>query len=188
MKARRAERLEAMHERVEARGGRDLRRQADRELRVRDDDARHHLRVENDLLLMRLLVEDDACAPHFGSGAGRGGHRDHRRDAGRIGARPPVADILEIPERARLPGHERDDLAGIEPRTAAEGHDAIVLASAIRLEARLHVGRHGIAAHVGKQSRTGQRRHRLPDHLRIAQAAVRDHERLANAEIGAGRR
>ena len=32
-----------------------------------------------------------------------------------VGARPPVADILEIPHRPGLAGHEGDDLAGIEP-------------------------------------------------------------------------
>ena len=67
-----------------------------------------------------------------------------------IGARPPVADVLEIPQRARLARHERDDLAGIQARAAAEGDDAIVRAGAIGLEARFDVGRHGIAAHVGK--------------------------------------
>ena len=45
-----------------------------------------------------------------------------------IGARPPVADILEIPHRPRLPGHEGDQLAEIERRAAAEGDDAVMLA------------------------------------------------------------
>ena len=47
-------------------------------------------------------------------------------DARRIGPRPPVADILEIPHRPRLAGHEGDDLAGIERGAAAEGDDAVV--------------------------------------------------------------
>ena len=123
----------------------------DRELGIRDDDARHHLRMKDDLLLVRLLVEDDAGAPHFAAGAGRGRHGNDGRDALRIRARPPVADVLEIPQRPRLPRHEGDDLAGIETRAAAERHDAIVAAGAIRLESRFDVGRHRIAAHVGKQ-------------------------------------
>ena len=47
-----------------------------------------------------------------------------------IGARPPVADILEIPHRPRLPGHEGDDLADVERRAAAEGDDAVMAAGA----------------------------------------------------------
>ena len=150
MEARRAEGLEAMHEGIEARGRGDLRRQSDRELRIRDHDARHHLRMEDDLLLMRLLVEDDAGAADFAARAGGGRHRDDRRDALGIRARPPVADVLEVPQRPRLPRHERDDLAGIEPGAATEGDDAIVRAGVIGLEAGLDVRRHRIAAHIGE--------------------------------------
>jgi hypothetical protein len=57
--------LEAVDERVYT-GGRGHRaRQPDRQFRVGNDDARHHLRVEDDLLLMRLLVEDDAGTTDF---------------------------------------------------------------------------------------------------------------------------
>jgi hypothetical protein len=150
MKARRAECLEAMHEGVETGGRRDLRRQPHRELGIRDHDAGHHLRMENDLLLVRLLVEDDARPAHLAAGAGRGGHGNDRRDALRVSARPPVADILEIPQRPRLPRHEGDDLAGVERRAAAEGDHAIVCAGVIGLETGLDVGGHGIAAHVGE--------------------------------------
>ena len=48
---------------------------------------------------------------------------------GRIGARPPVADVLEIPHRPGLPGHEGDQLADIERRAAAEGDDAVMAAA-----------------------------------------------------------
>ena len=47
-----------------------------------------------------------------------------------VGARPPVADILEIPDRPRLPGHEGDELAEVEPAAAAEGDDAVMAAGA----------------------------------------------------------
>ncbi len=60
MKSRRAERLEAMDEGVDAGRGSHRPRQTDREFRVGDDDARHHLRVEDDLFLVRVLVENDA--------------------------------------------------------------------------------------------------------------------------------
>ena len=45
-----------------------------------------------------------------------------------IGARPPVADIFQIEDRNRLAVHQRDELADIEARAAAEGDDAVMLA------------------------------------------------------------
>ena len=51
-------------------------------------------------------------------------------DAGRIGARPPVADIPEIPHRSGLALHEGHDLAAIERRAAAERDDAVMAARA----------------------------------------------------------
>ena len=41
-------------------------------------------------------------AAHFGTRACGGRHRDDRRDGIGIGAGPPVADILKIPDRAGL--------------------------------------------------------------------------------------
>ena len=58
----------------------------------------------------------------------------------RVGARPPVADILEVPHRPGLAGHEGDDLAGIERRAAAEGDDAVMAAGLQGLEAGIDVG------------------------------------------------
>ena len=62
---------------------------------------------------------------------GSGGHRDDRRDAVGIRARPPVADVLEVPDRPGLPGHERDQLADIERRAAAERDDAVMAVPAL---------------------------------------------------------
>ena len=131
MEARRAKCLEAVNEGVHA-GGRGHRaRQPDGELRIGYDDARHHLRMEDDLLLMRLLVEDHAGPADLGAGAGGGRNRNDRRDAGGVGARPPVADVLEVPQRARLSRHEGHHLAGVERRSAAERDDAVVAARAV---------------------------------------------------------
>jgi len=141
--------------------------------------------MKDDLLLVRLFIEDDAGAAHFTARAGRGGNGHDRRDALRIGARPPVANVFEIPERPRLPRHERDDLAGVETRAAAEGHDSVMIAPAIRLEPRFDVGGHRIATHVGKQLRAGQRSHRSLDHLRVAQTIVGDNQRPHDAKISA---
>ena len=126
MKPRRAEGLEAVYEGIDAGGSGHGGRQTHGELRIGDDDPRHHLRVKDDLLLMRLLVEDDARPADFGAGACGGGHCDHRGDAGGVRAGPPIADVLEIPQRPRLSRHEGDDLARIERRSAAERDDAVV--------------------------------------------------------------
>ena len=48
--------------------------------------------------------------------------------ASEFGARPPVADVLEIPDGPRLAGLEGDQLAEVERRAAAEGDDAVMLA------------------------------------------------------------
>ena len=97
---------------------------------------------------------DDAGAADFRAGAGRGRHGDDRRDPVRVGARPPVADILEIPHRPGLPGHEGDDLAGVEPRAAAEGDDAVMAAGAEHREAGFDIGSTGFGC-TSEKSATG---------------------------------
>jgi hypothetical protein len=66
------------------------------------------------LLGLRRRLGDDAGAANLGARPRRGRHGNHGRDLVGFGARPPIADILEIPERPGLPGHEGNDLAGIE--------------------------------------------------------------------------
>ena len=45
----------------------------------------------------------------------------------------PVADILEIPHRPALAGHEGDHLADIQRAAAAEGDDAVVAAGSRKI-------------------------------------------------------
>ena len=158
-------------------------RQADRQLRIGDHDAGHHLRMEDDLFLVRRLVDDDARAADLRAGAGRGRHRDHRRDARRIGARPPVADVLEVPQRSRLPGHERDDLAGIECRAAAEGDDAVVRRPR-RYAARpaSMLAATGLPRTSANSAGAGHQRLRAQHHRRGAQALVGHQQRPPDAE------
>src|SRR2546423_1803338 len=59
--------------------------------------SRHHLRVEDDFLLVGGFIDDHAGAAHLGARAGGGWNRDYRCDAARLGACPPVAQVLEIP-------------------------------------------------------------------------------------------
>ena len=62
-----------------------------------------------------------------------------------VGARPPVADVLEIPHRPGLPGHEGDDLADVERGAAAESDDAVVAAGAIGGHAGVDIALDGLA-------------------------------------------
>jgi hypothetical protein len=74
------------------------------------------------------------------------------RDALGVGAGPPVADILEIPHRARLAGHEGDDLARIERRAAAEGDDAVMPAGSRTPRCRPRRWLHRVRLHVGEHA------------------------------------
>ena len=158
MVAGRAIGFEAMRQRVHARRRRQIGRQADRQLGIADRDRRHHLRMEDDLLGVGRLLRDDAGAADLGAGAGGGRHGDDRRDAVRIGARPPVADVLEVPHRPRLAGHEGDDLADVERRAAAERDDAVVAAGAEDGDAGGDVAFDRIGLDVGKHVRRPGRR------------------------------
>ena len=72
----------------------------------------------------------------------------------RVGARPPVADILEIPDRPRLSGHEGDELAGVEPAAAAEGDDAVMAAGLEDVRRpRVRLASTGFGLHVGEDAR-----------------------------------
>src|SRR5450432_2962225 len=102
VKSRRAKRFEAVDEGVDTGSGSHAARQPDGQFRIGYDDARHHQRMENDLFLVRLLVEDDARSADFRARSRGGRNGNDRRDAGWVGALPPVTDVLEIPQRARL--------------------------------------------------------------------------------------
>ena len=166
-----------MRQRIHAGAGGDEGRHADRELGIGDDDRRQQLRMEDDLLGVRCLVGDDAGAADFGAGAGGRRHRDDRRDRVGIGARPPVADVLEIPHRPRLSGLEGDQLAEIERRAAAEGDDAVMLALLEGGDAGGEVGLDRVGLDVGK--------HRMR-HLGVVEdlQRARDHRQLGKAGIG----
>ena len=92
-----AKRFEAMDQRIDTSRCRYRTWQPDRQLRIADHDARHHLGVEDYLLLMCLLIEDDARPPYFRAGAGGRRHGHDRRNAERIRPAPPVTDVLEVP-------------------------------------------------------------------------------------------
>ena len=177
--------LQRMAERVHARPGGDLRRQADRELRILDDEFRLHLRVEDDLLGVVGGIGDDRGAADFGARAGGGRHRDDRRDAVRIGARPPVLAVLEVPDRAALAGHEGDRLADIHRRAAAEGDHAVMAAGTIGCEAVVEIGEGRVAVDLGEDgigdAGPVEHRQRLRDDRQPRDARIGHEERPRDA-------
>ena len=68
-----------------------------------------------------------------------------------VGARPPVADVLEVEHRAGLVLHEGDQLAGIERRAAAERHHAVMSARLERRDAGREIRLDRIGLHFGEQ-------------------------------------
>ena len=140
-----------MGERIHARARGDCGRHAGGQLRIADDDARHHLGVKDHLLRLRRFLRDHAGAADFRAGPGRGRHGDDRRDLVGIGARPPIADILEIPERPGLSGRKGDDLARVEARAAAEGDDAVMLSGAEGGDAGFDIRLDRVRLNVGEQ-------------------------------------
>ena len=106
-------------------------RHAHRQLRITDDDSGQHFGVKNDLFHMIFAIGQHPGPAHLRPGPGGGQHRDDRGDPVRVGAGPPVINILKIPYRAGLPGHEGDDLRQIQRGTAAEGDHAVMAAVAV---------------------------------------------------------
>ena len=118
--------LDTMGKGVEPGSRGDVFRHANRQFGIGDHDAWQHLRMEDDLLHMCLRVGDDAGTPDLGPGAGGCRYRDDRGDGVGIGTGPPVADILEIPDRPGLAGHEGNHLSKVETRPAAKSDHSIM--------------------------------------------------------------
>ena len=98
-----------------------------------------------------------------------------------VRAHPIVADVLEIPDRALLPGHERDELAGIERRAATKGDDAVMAVAAVNVDFRNDVGLDRVGTdgteQASLQSRLGKRRHSVLHHRGDREIRVGDDER-----------
>jgi hypothetical protein len=185
MIARRAIGLEAVGERVHAGAGGDEARHANRQFRIGDDDRRQQFRVEDDLLGVGRLIGDDAGAADLRTGAGCRRHGDDRCDRVGIGARPPVADIFEIPDRPDLAGLEGNQLAEIERRAAAEGDDAVMLALLERGDAggqvRIHRVRPDLGEHAIGHLGVVEDLQRRSDDRQFGQAWIGDEERPLDA-------
>ena len=148
-------------------------------------DLRHHLRVEDDLLGVGRVVGEDGGAADLGAGAGGGRHGDDRRDAVGVGPRPPVADVLEVPDRPGLAGHEGDELADVEPRAAAEGDDAVMAAGLVGGDAGGRGSPRSGWAGRRRRSRVEagilEERERLGGDRHLREAGIGDEERPCDA-------
>src|SRR6185437_16540246 len=97
-------------------------------------------------------------AADLGAGAGCGWHGDDRRDAGRVGARPPIADVFEVPYRPRLRLHEGDAFADVERRAAADGDDAVMAAGLVGGDPGGEIGLRRVRLDVAEHRRLEARR------------------------------
>ena len=180
--------FQAVRQRIHAGPRRDLGRQADGEFRIGNHHLGQHQRVEDDLLGVVAGIGDDRGAADLRAGAGGGRHGDDRRDAVRIGARPPVLAILEIEDRARLAGHEGDQLADVHGRAAAEGDDAVMAAGLVGGDAVLEVLQRRIAVDLG-EDRDGNLRllqdvERRGHDRQVDKARIGDQQRPGDAGCG----
>ncbi len=112
------------------------------------------------------------------------------QDARGARAQPVVADVLEIPEWARLAGQERDRLAGIEAAAAAERDHAVVAACAQRLDAPHDVGPgrvrpDGREQAAGEPGIAGDLQQPVPERV-FGETGVGDQQRARDPERPAG--
>ena len=182
--------LEAMGEGVHAGAHRDRAGHADRQFGIADHHRGQQAGVEDDLLLMGGRVGQHARAPDLGSRARGGGDRHDGRDGRGVGAGPPVVDVLEVPHRDRLAGHQRDQLAQIEARSAAEGDHPVVPALVEGVDAGLEVIFVGVGVDLGEDRAAEPRRlhqvQRLRGDRQGRKAPVGDQQRPRDARGGAG--
>jgi len=82
--------------------------------------------VEDDLFFFGFGICNDTGAPDLGPGSSGGGDRDDGGDGIGIRPCPPIADIFEIPKRARLARQKGHQLAQIKARTAAKSDHPVV--------------------------------------------------------------
>ena len=186
METGRRERLEAVGERVHPRRRRDPGRKRKGQRRIGDDDARHHLRVEDDLLGPGLLAKQHRGAPGLRPRSRRRRHRHHRGQALRIGAGPVIADILEVPGRAVLGDHEGHRLAGVNPAAAAKGDDAVMAARAVGVDAGGDVAARRVGLDVREDANAEARGftnlHRVGDHGKGGEAGIGDEQGALHAK------
>ena len=154
---RRAVSLEAMGEGIHPGACSDRLWHSHGQFRVADHDRGQDFRVEDDLLLMRDRIGQDRGAAHFGAGPCRGRNSHDGCYGGRVGAGPPVADILVIPDGPGLPRHEGHGLAQIKARAAAKGDHPVMPAGLVGgdTSGQVDLGRVGVHVREHRATQTG---------------------------------
>ena len=115
--------LNAVTERIDARGSSDGLGKASRQLRIEQHAARQEVRMHNADLELLFRDEDDGVRRRFRAGAGRGRGHQQRRAA--------VYDLALIGQIVIIAGvrhHDRDDLRGIHDTAAADGDNGVCAA------------------------------------------------------------
>ena len=149
---------------------------------------RQHLRVEDDLLELRLLVGDHRGAADFGA---RCPAVVGTATTGAMPAtltRVPVVAMSSKSQSGRVwPDHQRDGLADVERAAAAEGDHAVVPAGLVGRDAVLDVLPDRVALDVGEHRapqavRTAGRR-ALADHRQARQPGIGDEQRVAACPV-----
>ncbi|MEZ5208765.1 MAG: hypothetical protein R2690_17740 [Acidimicrobiales bacterium] len=181
-------RLDVVRQGVEAGGGGDVRRQADGERRVGEDDLGQQVRREDDALDVGV-VGDDGRATDLAAGAGGRRDGDEVRDAVLDGA--SAGDLVLVVEQvAVVGGHHADGLGDVEGGAAADPDDGVGTVGPVRLDAGRDLGDDRVAddaaerggrqpgavepLHDGGEER--QRRHAdVGDQQRPGHAGARQH-------------
>ena len=106
--------FKAMGKRVHSGRHRQERRKSDRQFRIFNGDLGQHQGMEDDLFLMGVFAGNHTRAADLRAGSGRRRHGNDRGYSIRIGPRPPVANVLEIPYRPGLRHHEGHAFADVQ--------------------------------------------------------------------------
>jgi hypothetical protein len=153
--------------------------------RVQRRHARHHARVDDHQLGLALGVGDHRR--HRDLGAGAGGRR-HGVDRFRRLQSLQVAG--QLAQRLGVGDRQRDRLAGVHGRAAAEGHDGVAVMLAVEGDAALdqrdrRVGRDLVEDHELRAA-GGKRAGQAVQQTQAHDDGVGDDQHLAVAEAGDG--
>ena len=130
--------LHVVRERVHAGSRRDVRRQAQRQLRIAQRQAGDQVRAEDHRFAIRLFDRDDGRARHLAARARSGGDGDIRRQIG-ADARSPVEQVVVFRQWRIVRDFQPDRLGCVERRSTAQPDNSVALGLAIPRHAVQHI-------------------------------------------------
>ena len=137
-----------MDKRIHAGSRSDKWRHTNRQFGVGDHNRRQYSGMKNDLFDVALTVDDDAGSTDLRPRACGRWYGDDGGNPIGIRAFPPVTNILEVPHRPGLTGHEGQQFTQVQPGPSAEGDHAVVVAVEKDLPARFHVDFRGVGINL----------------------------------------